>query len=539
VPRRIYVSLAMLAVGGCLLTTAATAERRSSAVRKGGVFRIGAVLFDYVDPALAYRHLATIAAQEASCARLMTYRASSLHGNSRLRPEVASGFPKVSDDARTYTFTIRPGFRFSTGATVTAATYRYALNRVLNPSMQSVNAFFLEDIAGAAAVRQGRAKEASGIVARGNTLTIQLTKPAPDFVARTTLTSFCPLPVGFPSPPEGADAPIPGSGPYYIARFVHDREVVLKRNRFYGGKTPHHVDQFVFTLGETPRDTVPKIERNERDWTASSMQPALVAELASKYKINGSRFFVRPAPVVYFVVLNSARPLFRNNAPLRRAVNFAVDRKALVATFGPHMASATDQYLPPGIAGFRDAPIYPLARPNLARARALAHGHLRGRSAVLYVDDSAFKPDLLQAQTVKKNLNQIGLDVEIRPFPEDVFHTRLGTPGEPFDMAISGWALDYPDPSFLSLLFTGRRIGTTNDSRFNSARYNTALDRATRLTGAARERAYGRLDVSLAKNAAPVAAYAVTNVPTFISSRVGCISFHAYFLNITSVCLER
>jgi ABC-type oligopeptide transport system substrate-binding subunit len=105
-------------------------------------------------------------------------------------------------------------------------------------------------------------------------------------------------------------------------------------------------------------------------------------------------------------------------------------------------------------------------------------------------------------------------------------------------MAISGWALDYADPSVLSLLFAGRRIGTSNDARFNSTLYNLALDRAARLTGAARERAYGRLDVSLAKNAAPVAAYAVSNVPTFISSRVGCISFHSYFLNITSVCLK-
>jgi peptide/nickel transport system substrate-binding protein len=60
-------------------------------------------------------------------------------------------------------------------------------------------------------------------------------------------------------------------------------------------------------------------------------------------------------------VLNVRRPLF-HSAAMRRAVNYAFDRRALArqpvrASFG----RPTDQYLPPGMPGFRDQRVYPLA----------------------------------------------------------------------------------------------------------------------------------------------------------------------------------
>ena len=62
-------------------------------------------------------------------------------------PEAAAGFPKVSADGRTYTFTIRKGFRFSNGAPVTAANFRAAFARALEPEACSRPASsFLDDV---------------------------------------------------------------------------------------------------------------------------------------------------------------------------------------------------------------------------------------------------------------------------------------------------------------------------------------------------------------------------------------------------------
>ena len=82
-------------------------------------------------------------------------------------------------------------------------------------------------------------------------------------------------------------------------------------------------------------------------------------------------------------VLNTSRPLFKNNPKLRQAVNFAVDRKALTRELGAFAGTPTDQYLSrrarlPGRAHLS------AQGPRPEEARALAKGHTRGGKAVLY-----------------------------------------------------------------------------------------------------------------------------------------------------------
>ena len=73
---------------------------------------------------------------------------------------------------------------------------------------------------GAKAVQRGAAPTASGVKAAGDRLIIRLTRRASDFPARMTMPYFCPVPKDLPIDPEGVGAPLPGSGPYYIAEFV-------------------------------------------------------------------------------------------------------------------------------------------------------------------------------------------------------------------------------------------------------------------------------------------------------------------------------
>src|SRR5206468_5632164 len=110
--------------------------------------------------------------------------------------------------------------------------------------------------------------------------------------------------------------------------------------------------------------------------------------LVQKHGLTRSQLFPRPGLTLPMLAFNSSRPLFRDNVPLRRAVNFALDRAALVATGGPLASRASDQYLPSILPGFKDADIYPLKRANLERAKALGDGNLRDGKAVLYVNSS-------------------------------------------------------------------------------------------------------------------------------------------------------
>ena len=81
---------------------------------------------------------------------------------------------------KSYTFTIRHGFRFSppSNAPVTAQTFKFSIERALSPKITSGPARnFAADIVGVDAYEAGKAKHISGVRVRGNTLTIQLTDP--------------------------------------------------------------------------------------------------------------------------------------------------------------------------------------------------------------------------------------------------------------------------------------------------------------------------------------------------------------------------
>jgi Bacterial transcriptional activator domain/Bacterial extracellular solute-binding proteins, family 5 Middle len=120
----------------------------------------------------------------ATCAKLLNYPDRAGAAGAQLVPEVAQGLPTRSADGRTYTFTIRPGFRFSppSDQPVTAETFKYTIERTLNPKTESPFAQYLGDVVGADAHMAGKAGGISGVSAIGNKLIIRLLAPEPDFV---------------------------------------------------------------------------------------------------------------------------------------------------------------------------------------------------------------------------------------------------------------------------------------------------------------------------------------------------------------------
>jgi ABC-type transport system substrate-binding protein len=110
----------VVAVTATALLLAASSSPRG--IKEGGTFRIGIAALDSIDPALA--GLFAYQVLNATCAGLLNVPDRPLPAGLRLVPEVAAGYPSVSHDGRTYTFTIRSGFRFSTGTPGQRATSR-------------------------------------------------------------------------------------------------------------------------------------------------------------------------------------------------------------------------------------------------------------------------------------------------------------------------------------------------------------------------------------------------------------------------------
>ena len=317
-----------------------------------------------------------------------------------------------------------------------ASAFAREINRLLSPQMNSPGVQFARDIVGAGRVVTGKADKASGVVARGNTLVIRLGRRAPDFPSRVASTFFCAVPPSLPIDPEGEGA-YPAAGPYYVADYRPGDRVLLLRNKRYGGSRPHHVDGFDVDLrAASPQEVLQRVDRGDSDWgytlAAIYFDPAL--GLVDKYGINRSRLFLRPGLTLRILAFNSSRPLFRDNPSLRKAVNFALNRRALASTGGDNVSVPTDQFLPKIMPGFKDADVYPLERPDLQRAKELTRGNLRGGKAVLYVNSSPIPTAI--GQLVKQQLAEIGRDVEVRGVPihsaSAAYFNKLATPGEPW-----------------------------------------------------------------------------------------------------------
>src|SRR3954471_22100850 len=537
--RKLWLSTVTVTIALLAVFASASPAKVSKGLAQGGTLNVD--LFtdvDYTDPALDYLSTGW-EIEYSTCLKLMNYPDANGAKGSQLTPEAAAGFPKVSSGGKVYDFTVNAGFtKFSNGQAVTAANFKAAIDRDADPKMQSPSVPFFSDIVGSSK------SPVSGVKVNGKHLIITLTKASPDFLARMAMPFFCAVPTNLAHDPNGVLAPA-SAGPYYISDRVPNKSITIKKNPNYKGKRPHNVNQINYTVGNSLDAIYLRTQQGATDYAAGGIPPASYAEAAQKYGINKAQFWVKPILSVSYLAFNHDRPLFKGakGIALGKAINYAIDRKALLVQSGFLAGKRTDQVLPPGIAGFRDANLYPLKGPDLATAKKwMAKAGVPGGTTVeLYTSNRGAAP--LQAQIYQFNLKQIGLNVNTHLFARAVQIDKEGTRGEPFDITSEGWIADYADPyDFINVLLSGDNLHASNNNNvayFNDPKYNKAMKAASLMSGANRYSAYGNLDVAMMKDNPPWAARNNFNDRVLLSSRVGCFTFNAtYSVDLAALCIK-
>jgi YVTN family beta-propeller protein len=483
----------------------------------------------------------------ATCAKLLDYPDRAAPQGTRLVPEVAAAMPTVSRDRRTYTFTVRPGFRFSppSNQPVSALAFRREIERYL----REAGTTDIADIVGAGDYAARRTARVAGLSATASTLAIRLVHPSPSLPARIAMLGFCAVPPDTPIASGGIKQQIPSAGPYYIVSHTPESELVLRRNPNYHGPRPARLDTIDYRFGVTPAQAAALVEAGHADYAdstlgqfrdAGAVSPAVDARLERDYgphspsaRAGRQRYFVNRTLQTSYLTLNAHRPLFAS-ARMRRAVNFAIDRAALARDAAAGYSSQpTDQFLPPAMPGFRDADIYPLGGPDVTRARRLARGH--ARHAVMYTCTTPACRNV--GETVRANLGAIGISVAIKQFPLPQVFDRQLAPGARYDIGLFGWLADYSDPSqYIDTSTPGLAL---NFAGAGARRYRQRIAAAAELSGARRLRAYGQLDIDLATHVAPVAAYANSTPRDFFAARIGCQTYQPiYGIDLATLCIR-
>jgi peptide/nickel transport system substrate-binding protein len=375
---------------------------------------------------------------------------------------------------------------------------------------------------------------------RHRAVTFVLRKPDPEFLYYLALPYAFLVPSTTPLTPSG---PVAGTGPYRIASYQPGRELTLVRNRRFRewsrvAQPDGYPDRITWKLGVPPNAALDAILSGRADWMGGfgEVSPDRRREVAT---LHAGEVHVQSILGTDFLIFDTRKRPF-DDVRVRRAVNYALDRRAVADLVGgPHAAAPTCQVLPPHMPGYRPYCPYtggPGTRrwraPNLALARRLVAASGTRGARVLLVEAATPQVGIDEGRIVVATLRRLGYRATLRVLRPGTYDRDASKVGA--NMTAGGWVADYPAASdFTTGLLTcsGYRPGTDfnrNSAGFCDPRLDRAMGRARALQLSDPPRAnalWARIDHALVDRAVWLPTVTPTNVDV-VSKRVGNYLFH-------------
>ena len=399
-----------------------------------------------------------------------------------LIPAVAEAW-SLAPDGLQITFRLRPGVRFHHGRAVTSADVLYSFTRILDPKVNSKRREIFADVKGAEEFNAGKSPAVAGFQAPDPlTFRILLEKPHPYFLQllATPPAAIVPREV-YDDPRKGFLAQPVGCGPFQLTRWERSHFLELSAfSDYYRGRP--RLDRVVIRFIENPASAMEEYKGGGLEWMDElpGSETEIAREMPGDYRKG-------PYLATYYFGMNLARKPFQGNTDLRKAFNYAVDRKGICEQVFEGTHTVATGILPPGTPGFNPALKGYEYDPAKARESLAKAGYPGGKGLPpidLWVNNNQ---KLLQtAQKVQADLKAVGIPVRIQAvdfanFLQAVQGTAQ-TPGEAL-LYKFGWQADYPDPdAFLYWLLHSRNAGPAgNMARYSNPKVDALLDRARNL----------------------------------------------------------
>lgn len=297
-------------------------------------------------------------------------------------PDLATALPVISDGGKTYTFTLRKGISFSNGKALTTDDVVASYRRIFTVSSPTAGSFYNGIVGADACLKTPKTCALPGVTGDKATgrVVIKLTAPDPEFAYKASVPHAAILPAGSPATDSGTK-PIPGTGAYAITAYnpSGNGSLVLSRNTHFtewsrAAQPQGYPDQITESFGQTVEAEITAVQNGEADWLADQPPPDRLNEIGTKY---ASRVHVNPLTAFWYLPMNTRLAPF-NNVKARQAVNFAIDRNAVVQLYGgKNLAAPVCTILPPGFPGHVDTCAYTAkpgatwSAPDMAKAKQL------------------------------------------------------------------------------------------------------------------------------------------------------------------------
>ena len=260
-------------------------------------------------------------------------------------PDLAASIPAPTDGGRSYTFRLRRGIRWSTGAAVTGSDIRRGIERLVASGTVPDLA-----IVGADSCKAAACDLSAGIAVDDTTgtVTIRLSKAEQEFPQNLAQAVAAPL----STPLAAVDRPLPTTGPYMVSSYRPKVALALVRNPYFhewshAAQPAGYPDRFEFTMDPT-WGVHPDADARRPGFDWIDVRGADLTALQARV---GDRLKTSPRLAVRYLWLNTSVPPF-DVLDARRAVSYAIDRAAVEAAW-PDPGAVTCQMLPPTVPGYR------------------------------------------------------------------------------------------------------------------------------------------------------------------------------------------
>ncbi len=316
-------------------------------------------------------------------------------GLKKIEPDLAQSWT-TSSDGNTWTFQLRQDVKFHDGTPFNAEAAKFNLDRIRTPELGSSNRSYYGAIESIATPSE-------------YVLEIKTKHPSPtllEILAEEWSAISSPTAIEKRGRAYGRN-PV-GTGPYVFESWVPNEQAVIKQNPDYFGEASR-TKQLVFRPVPENSARVIGLKTGNAD-VAGNIPPEAAAEFEGRKDVTLTQV---PSSFQVFFELNVTRPPF-DDVRMRRAVDMAIDREAIVEKILMGFGRVPDSPFPEGTQGRREF-AQKKYDPDTAR-KLVKEVYPDGYpdTIVMWTPSGRYTKDRAAAEAVQGYLNAIGLKTEFK-----------------------------------------------------------------------------------------------------------------------------
>ncbi|WP_371669032.1 ABC transporter substrate-binding protein [Streptomyces sp. NBC_00289] len=438
---------------------------QASLAKKGGTLKFaGAQDADFWDTTRGYYGFMWNFARYYS-RQLVTNKTEPGKAGAELTPDLATGLAKVTDDGKTYTYTLRDGVTWEDGKEITSKDIKYGIERVWAQDVLSGGPTYLKEVLDPKGTYKGPYKDTSkdklGLKAidtpNDKTIVFHLPEANSDFEEILALVSASPVRQDKDTKAKYTLHPF-SSGPYKFESYSPGKDLTLVRNPEWKQSSDPvrkaYPDKITVKFFSNANDLDARLVAGDYDLDINQTGMSPQGRTTALQQHKGNLDNPVSGYVRYAVFPQSVKPF--DNIECRKAVIYGADHVSLQTARGGPVAGGDigTNMLPPTVPGAEGQSYDPYnlngadKNGNIAKAKAAlkACGKPNGFSTTIAVRNN--KPvEVATAESLQASLKKVGIKVSIDQYDGSQTSGIIGSPSnvkkKGYGIIIMGWGADF------------------------------------------------------------------------------------------------